>query len=116
MSILEAPTLFDAPLEGPAPVRTSDPETSHHAAATLNMRERKREVIRAFTRLGRAATASEITREMRRDAVIREVGSVRSRLAQLRHDGRTRKTGGVRTIPTDDGGTGRPEQLWELIS
>lgn len=106
-------SLFDQPAD-PAPVRSSDPETSHAAVATVNIKERKREVLSAMTRLARPATASEIQQEMRRHGVIREAGTIRSRLAQLKRDGTIAKTGGVRTIATDDGGTGRAEMLWVI--
>ncbi len=104
-------SLFDQPAD-PAPARASDPETSHAAVATVNIKERKREVLAAMQRLDRAATASEIQQEMRRHGVIREAGTIRSRLAQLKRDGTIRKTGGVRKVSKDEGGTGCNEQLW----
>lgn len=106
-------SLFDAPAD-PVPARTCDPETSHAAVATVNIKERKREVLAAMHRLARPATASEIQQEMRRHQVIREAGTIRSRLAQLKRDCLVQRTGGVRTISTEDGGTGRAEQLWVL--
>lgn len=109
------PSLFDSDVD-PLPARLSDPETAKAAAHSVNMKQRKLEVLAAMQRLDRPATASEIQREMRRDQVIREAGTVRSRLAQLKRDGRVRKTGGVRTIPVDDGGTGRAEQVWTLVA
>lgn len=100
--------------EGALPVRHVDPATSLAAARSVNMKERKREVLDAMARLDRPATASEIQQEMRRFGVIREAGTVRSRLAQLREDGATRITGGVKVRSREDGGTGRAEQVWML--
>lgn len=113
MTAVDAPTLWDVPVD-PLPARTSDPATSRAAARGVNHKERKREVLAAMRAMSRPAPASEIQRVMRSQGVIREIGAVRSRLAQLRRDGRTRTTGGVRTTAVDDGGTGRAEQLWIL--
>jgi predicted ArsR family transcriptional regulator len=108
---MTAPTLFDV-LAEPLPVRSNDPATSRVAARSVNMRERKREVIDSMTRLAGTVTASQIQADLARHGIVRESGSIRSRLSQLREDGLV-ATVGVRVVPKP-AGTGRPEQTWRL--
>jgi hypothetical protein len=109
------PTLFPWD-EPPLPVRVSDPQTSHAAAVDLQarIRARKREVMAALEVIG-SGTASRIKVEMARQGNIREAGTIRSRLNQLKRDGLVRLTGGVENIPTDKGGSGRDEQVWAIV-
>ena len=101
-------SLFDMPPD-PLPVRSSDPATSRAAARSVDMGARKQEVIDAMRYLGYSATAHEIHAV----CVSRmEVGAVRSRLSQLRRDGRVRVVG-VKRVPKPLG-TGRDEQTWML--
>lgn len=111
--VTAAMSLFDWD-EAHAPVRRSDPETSRAALASVRMKDRKREVLAAMERLGRPCTASEIQQEMRRHQILRESGTIRSRLAQLKTDGVVYKTGGVMLRSIEDGGSGRAEQMWSL--
>lgn len=103
----------------PRPVRSSDPVTSRAAARSINLKARKAEVLDALWHIGLCnssarATASEVHRTARRRGSKQEPGSVRSRLAQLATDGLVYRTGGVSTVPTEHGGTGRPEQVWDF--
>ena len=118
MTVTEPTLPWDAPAEAPLPVRSTDPETSRAGALDLmgRVKQRKREVIAALEVLGVPSPASAIRREMTRQGNIREIGTVRSRLSQLEHDGIARRTGGVSCTPVDEGGTGRPEQLWALTA
>lgn len=102
------PTLFD--LEDRLPVRTTDPITSLIAAKTVDLAARKQEVLDAMRLLQTAATASEIHRVLQQYGSCMDVGSVRSRLNQLRDDGLVRKQG-VKVVKKPEG-TGRPEQTW----
>lgn len=108
------PSLFDWN-EPPLPVRASDPATSRAAALDLaaRVKARKREVLSALEVLGAPSTASAIKVEMVRQGVIREMGTIRSRLSQLRADGLVRNCG-VRMTPVSEGGSGREEMLWIL--
>lgn len=105
-------TLFDH-VEPALPARTDDPVTSRAAARSVDMGARKREVIDAMRWLGVACTAHEIHTVVKRYGSQMDVGSVRSRLNQLKDDGKVRKTGGVKQVPKPEG-TGRPEQTWAL--
>lgn len=109
-------TLFAVPVETHLPVRSSDPATSRLAAKDLasRVKVRKREVLNAMRALDCPAPASVIRQQMRRQGVIRELGTVRSRLAQLRHDGLVVNTGGVAVVAVEDGGSGKQEQVWAL--
>ena len=104
-------TLFDF-IEPALPVRSTDPATSRVAAKSVNMRERKREVLDAMSRLAGSVTASQIQADLAAHRIVREGGSIRSRLNQLREDGLVRKVG-VRVVPKPVG-TGRPETTWSL--
>lgn len=102
-------SLFDLP-PGPL-VRASDPETSRVAAKTVNVSERRQEVIDAMRLISVAATASEI-HQVIRDAGSRvDIGSVRSRLNEL--NGLRVRKAGVKTVRPPRG-SGRPETLWAL--
>ena len=112
MSVYE-PTLFDAPAMHGAS-RKTDPQTSKDAARTVHMKERKREVIEALTRLRWPATARQVQQDMAAHGIHRERGAVASRLSQLEHDHLVAKVG-VRNVPTSAGGTGRDEATWSLV-
>lgn len=101
-------TLFDWD-EAPMPVRRDDPATSRAAARSVDMGARKMEVVNAMRFLGVSATAHEIHSVC---VSKMEVGAVRSRLAQLRRDGKVRVVG-VKRVPKPLG-TGRDEQTWVL--
>lgn len=101
-------TLFDLPSD-PLPVRSSDPATSRAAARSVDMGARKQEVVNAMRYLGVSATAHEIHAAC---VSKMEVGAVRSRLSQLRRDGKVRVVG-VKRVPKPLG-TGRNEQTWML--
>lgn len=99
----------------PLPVRSSDPVTSRAAAKSVHEAARKAEVLRAMAVIGAHCTASEIHARVLRDGGRMDIGSVRSRLVQLRKEKppRTRVTGGVKVIPPPHG-SGRQEQVWDL--
>lgn len=105
-----APTLFDWQ-EAPLPVRADDPATSRAAAKSLALAARKAEVVDAMRLIGHSCTAHEILEVIHRYGSKIDIGSVRSRLNQLRKDdGRVKKVG-VRVTPKPVG-TGRPETTW----
>lgn len=104
-------SLFDAPVSAGRSRRT-DPATARAAGRSVRLKERKREVLSALERLGATATASQIQADLARHGIIRESGSIRSRLAQLREDGLVRVVG-VRCVPKPIG-TGREEQTWAM--
>ena len=112
-------TLFDwvGAWEFPAdaPARVSDPVTSHVAARSVHVSARKREVLDAMRLLGSVAvTASQIHEKLREYELSRmDIGSVRSRLSQLREDGLVRVSG-VRVVAPPRG-SGRPERTWVLV-
>lgn len=113
------PSLFDAQRD-PRPVRSTDPVTSAAALATVDEAARKAEVLRAMFYIGLCnssarAVASEIHAVAQRMGSRMDVGSVRSRLAQLANEDppRVRITTGVRTIAKPEG-SGRPQQVWDL--
>ena len=109
--MMTEPSLFEMAAD-PLPVRSSDPATSRAAARSVDMGARKQEVVDAMRVLGVACTASEIHRVCREYGSRVDVGSVRSRLSQLRRDGRVRVQG-VKVVPPPRG-TGRHEQTWVL--
>ena len=94
--------------------RHSDPQTSKDAARSIRMKERKREVVEAMTRLRFPSTARQIQQDMAQHGIQRERGSVASRLSQLEHDHLVAKVG-IRNVPTSAGGTGRDEATWSLV-
>lgn len=106
----QTPTLFDY-ADTAARSRATDPATSRVAGRSVHLKERKREVLSAMSSLGGTVTASQIQAWLARHGIVREAGSIRSRLAQLRDDELVR-TVGVRVVPKPMG-TGRPEQTWE---
>lgn len=112
MSTQTGPSLFDYQATAGRSRRT-DPATSRSAARSINLKERKREVLAAMRRLEAPSTARQIQQDMHRHDVSRERGAVASRLSQLEHDGMVRKVG-VCQIPTEQGGTGRAECTWAL--
>lgn len=101
-------SLFETPIEPPLPVRRDDPMTSRVAAKALNMKERKREVLAAMTRLGGTVTSAQIQADLARHGILRERGTIASRLSQLEHDGLVARVG-VR-----EGDAGRPLTTWRL--
>lgn len=103
-------SLLDAPVTAGLS-RSTDPATSRAAAKSVNLKERKREVLSAMPR-GRSVTASQIQARLAGRGIVRESGSIRSRLNQLREDGLVRKVG-VRVVPKPTG-TGRPETTWSV--
>lgn len=108
---MSAATLFDF-LEPALPVRSTDPATSRVAARSVDMGARKAEVLNAMRLIGVSCTASQITEVLREYGSLMDIGSVRSRLNQLRGDGLVAPVG-VRQVPRPVG-TGRPEQTWRL--
>jgi hypothetical protein len=110
--VTDAPTLFDAPPTRGAS-RKSDPATSRDAAKTVRLKDRKREVIESMTRLGGTVTASQIQHDLAAHGLIRESGSIRSRLSQLRENGLVQPVG-VRRVPKPLG-TGCDETTWRLM-
>jgi len=110
----EALTLpFD--LEPPLPVRTTDPPTSRVAALSVDVGARKQEVVDAMRLIGVSCTAHEIHEVLQQYRCRMDIGSVRSRLNQLRRDdGRVAKVG-VKVVPKPVG-SGRPETTWVLVS
>lgn len=106
-------TLFDF-LEPALPVRSADPATSRVAAKSVDMGARKAEVLNAMRLIGVSCTASQITEVLREYGSRMDIGSVRSRLNQLKDDGRVEKVG-VRVVQKPVG-SGRPEQTWRLKS
>lgn len=112
-------SLLDLPPVPPQTWRASDPPTARAAARSVHEAARKAEVLTAMAVLAqrgvRHVTASEVYGVMRERGTRMEIGSVRSRLNQLRLEDpqRVRKTGGVRVVPPP-AGTGRHEQLWVL--
>lgn len=107
-----APTLFEWD-EAALPVRSSDPETSKVAAKSIALAARKAEVLDAMRLIGHSCTAHEILEVIHRYGSRIDIGSVRSRLNQLRKDdGKVRKVG-VRVVPKPLG-SGRPETTWWL--
>lgn len=109
---MEAPTLFDAPVSA-APSRSSDPATSRVAAKSVDIGARKAEVLDAMRLLVTTCTASQILDVLHSRGSRVDIGSVRSRLNQLRKgDGLVEKVG-VRVVPKPVG-TGRPEQTWRV--
>lgn len=107
-------SLFDLERH-PLPARSGDPVTARAAAKSVHEAARKAEVLHAMYRIGAPCTASQIHDDMLRHESKMDIGSTRSRLAQLRGEKprRARTTGGVRVVPKPMG-TGRPEQLWDL--
>lgn len=90
--MVEAPTLFDAPLE-PLPVRSSDPETSRAAARELPLRARQQECVDALRWIGVSATADDVKRCLAEHGMDRERNECASRLSELEQLGRVRKVG-----------------------
>lgn len=88
--------------------RATDPATSHAAGRSVNMKDRKREVLSAMERLSGPCTATEIQADMARTGILRESGTIRSRLSQLESDGLTVKVG------ERLGAAGRWVTLWRL--
>lgn len=106
-------TLFDWD-EPPLPLRSTDPATSRAAAKSLDLAARKQEVVDAMRLIAISCTAHEIVDVLRQYGSRMDIGSVRSRLNQLRKDdGRVAKSG-VKVVPKPVG-TGRPETTWRLL-
>ena len=105
-------TLFDLPAD-PLPVRASDPATSRAAARSVDMGARKQEVLNAMRLLAVSCTASEIHSVLREYGSLMDIGSVRSRLSQLRRAGLVRVLGVKQVAPPR--GTGRAEQTWVRV-
>jgi Golgi nucleoside diphosphatase len=81
----------------------------------VDVAARKAEVLSAMSSLGVASTASEIHAWLRDHGSLMDIGSVRSRLNQLRvDDGKVRPMGSkVTPRPV---GSGRPEQTWQVVA
>lgn len=91
--------------------RATDPATSRAAARSVDLAARKQEVLDAMRLIGVSCTAHQILEVLRQYGSKMDIGSVRSRLNQLRvDDGAVRKIG-VRVVPKPQG-TGRPETTW----
>lgn len=105
-------SLFDWQ-EAPLPVRSSDPATSRAAARSVDLAARKQEVLDAMRLLSVSCTAHEILEVLHRYGSRMDIGSVRSRLNQLRKDDGLVRPVGVKVVPKPQG-TGRPEQTWWL--
>jgi hypothetical protein len=109
---VSAPTLFDFD-EAPLPVRSTDVATARVAAKSVDVAARKAEVLDAMRLIGVSCTASEILGVLRQYGSRMDIGSVRSRLNQLRRDDGLVRPQGVKTVPKPQG-SGRPEQTWVL--
>lgn len=107
------PSLFDWG-ESILPVRSSDPATSRVAAKSVDMPARKAEVLDAMRLLVTTCTAHDILEVLQRYGSKMDIGSVRSRLNQLRKDDGLVEKVGVKVVPKPKG-TGRPEQTWRLV-
>lgn len=90
-------SLFDTPFQ-PLPARLTEP-TSLQAARRLNLGERKRQTMQAIRVIRRGGPGS-FTADNVRDELLRagvawasQIGSVRSRLSQLGHDGLIERCG-----------------------
>lgn len=92
--------------------RRADPPTSRAAARSVDLAARKAEVVDAMRLIVTSCTASEIHQKIRQYGSKMDIGSVRSRLNQLREDGRVAKVG-CRVVPKPIG-SGRPETTWRL--
>lgn len=76
-------SLFDTPIEGPLPVRSSDPETSRAAVLQLNVRERQAEVLRAMRHRIVSSTPEEIRSTLSAWGFRQERNEVASRLSEM---------------------------------
>lgn len=85
--------------------RANDPQTSHQAAASVNVSELDRKVLDSMKRLGRFATTDEIVIESGLEA-----GSVTPRMKHLEKAKLVRRTGSKRPSRRN-----RPQIIWELI-
>lgn len=105
-------SLLDVPVTA-GRSRSTDPATSRVAAKSVATAARKQEVMDAMRLLGVSCTASEIVEVLRRYGSRMDIGSVRSRLNQLRRDDGLVEPVGVKVVPRPTG-SGRPEQTWRI--